>query len=127
MNCRAFEQAQHLGLVRLHKDSFQARNDRYNKKFIIGTTRDWNLFWVENQFTHIRYNKTSGLVPHLLTSGLIPDLLLSLSIVNWFPVQNKSKSLVVSIINFLLYLSLPARIEFLCRPYWVMPGPRWSL
>jgi hypothetical protein len=79
MNCRAFEQAQHLGLVRLHKDSFQARNDRYNKKFIIGTTRDCNLFWVENQFTHIRYNKTSGLVPHLLTSGLIPDLLLSLS------------------------------------------------
>lgn len=33
-----------LGLVRLHDDSILARNDKNNKKFMIDTTRDQDLF-----------------------------------------------------------------------------------
>lgn len=36
------------GLVRLRLDSIRAGNDKYNKKFIIDTIRDWDLFWAGN-------------------------------------------------------------------------------
>ncbi len=69
----------HLGLVRLRPDSIQTGSNKYSKKNMIDTMRDRDSFRVRNQFTHDRNNKTSVLVPHLLTSGLIPGLLLFLS------------------------------------------------
>jgi hypothetical protein len=38
-------------------------NDTYSKKFMIDTIKDLDLFWVDNQFTHDRYNMTPRINP----------------------------------------------------------------
>jgi hypothetical protein len=46
---------------------------------MIDTTRDWDLFQDENYFTHERYTKRLGYIPHLTTHGLIHGVILYLS------------------------------------------------
>jgi hypothetical protein len=48
--------------------------DKYNKKIIIATVRDPNLFWVENQFTHDMDIKRLGINPLVKRCGINPAL-----------------------------------------------------
>ncbi len=96
-----------LGLIRLRPDSIQTRNDKDSKKFMIDTIRDRDLFRAENQFIRDRDNKRPRINPLVNRCGTNPDVLLYLIWVNWFPTRNKSRSLIVSIINFLLVILGP--------------------
>jgi hypothetical protein len=48
--------------------------DKYNKKIVIVTIRDPDLFRVENEFSHDRYTKRLGINPLVKRCGTNPAL-----------------------------------------------------